>query len=562
MNLNNEIKLYILLLILLLSVFFWNLPALALSFNGSSTLSVKQTNIDKYNFLYPKGNILSLDTILMGEVFRSDFTGILNISKNHKNKIKIDNIFFELPFKKTKIEGGDFYLKYTHLSLDNLKIRGVNINHVPVKDKISLTTSFGRCKEKKETINEDINHNGLLDYGEDKNNNNQLDVSDGIFSQFIASTRFNLFISKNIDLSLNYFNIQDKYNSIANPKNIYSYSTVTPIKNNHFSLNGNISLYKKRVLNSHRLLFEYNFSQFDQNTKDNQKYIDDHAYKITLNNKIDKTNFDITYFLINPEYKTAGNLYLQNNQKGYKLHLFHQTKLFSMGIKGKFYKDNINTIPIKNTIIQPNLIFNLPHWPKLNLNHKLLYKKRIFLESLSPQKIENKEKTYSLGISHSIKSLSYFVNLQLSNYLNNSSYKSNYIPPEYQNFSFNINLNTCPQKSKKLSSNLFFSYNKFKNLDSRDFDQNYQANITTSYTLLPGKLLFSPLCEISRHYQKKDVLKYLRLKKRVFGGEWKYYFSTNQSLSFLYKNIKQKDLENEKESFKSDILSIETTIIF
>lgn len=540
----------------------YSLPAIAFSFAGSSTLSTKQTNINKYNFLYPEGNTLSLNTILMGEVFQSNFTGLLNIHKDHENKIKIENIFFEFPFKKTKLNIGDFYLKHTPLSLDNIEIRGVNIKHHLVKNKISFSISYGRSEEEKEALNEDINQNGFLDYGEDKNNNNQLDASDGIFTQFIAATTFNLTISKNINLNLNYFNLQDKYNSIANPKSIYPHSTITPLKNDHFNLDGYVSLYKKGAYRSHCLLFEYNHSQFDQDAKDNQKYIDDQAYKITLNNKIGKTNFDITYFLINPEYKTAGNLYLQNNQEGFKLYTLHQIKFFFVEVKGESYKDNINTIPIKNTVIKSNLIFALTHWPKFNLGSKLGHKKRIFSEHLSPQKIEKKETTYSLGISQSIKNLSYFTNLQFSNYLNNSSYKSNYKPPDYQNFSLNINLNTYPQKNKKLSTNLYLLYNIFKNMSNRDFDQTYQVNITASYKLLSEKLTFSPLCEITKRYEKKNLVKNLRLNKEVFGSEWKYSFSTNQSLSFLYKKIKQKDFEDEQESFKSDILALETTITF
>lgn len=556
-----KLKFLTLFLILLLHLLQSSL-VLALSFTGSGTFSAKQTNIDKYNFLYPKGNIFSFNTILMGEVFQSDFTGILNINKDQENKIKIENVFFELPFSKTNLSMGDFYLQYTPLSLDNLKTRGINIKHTLIKDKVSFFISYGRCGEKKEAINEDINQNGILDYGEDKNNNNQLDIKDGIFDQFIAATRLNFFVSQNMNINLNYFNIQDKCNSIVNPKSIYPHSTVTPLKNNHLSLNGNISLYKRRTLQSHYLLFEYNFSQFDQNTQDNQKHEDRHAYQITLNNKIDKINFDIIYFLINPDYKTAGNLYLQNNQRGYKLHISHQAKLFFLGVKGELYQDDINATPTKNIIIKPNLVFNLLCWPKLNLEYKLLSKKRMYLKSSSPQRIEKKEKTYSLGISQSIKNLSYFANLQFSNYLNNSFYQSGYIPPDYQNISLNINLNTYPQKNKKLSSNIYLSYNGFKNIDNEDLSQVYQANIQISYKLFPEKLIFSPLYEMTRCYQKKDSLSNLKLRRDILGSEWKYYFSTNQSLSLLYKNIKQKDIENEEENFKSDILTLETTIIF
>ncbi|MFH1449221.1 MAG: hypothetical protein ABIG09_02255 [bacterium] len=535
------------------------LEAFAFPLNGSATLSTKQININKYSSLYQEGNTFSLKSILMGKMISSDFTGLININKD-KDSLNVENLFLEMPYQDTKMEIGDFYLRYTSFGLDNLKIRGINLEHSLIKDKASLFSSYGLSQEKREALSEDVNQNNLIDYGEDKNQNGQLDSYDGIFAQFITATRINLKMFKNTNLNLNYFKIQDKASSIANPKEVYPYSIVTPIGNNHLSLDGDISLYGKGKY-LHRLLFEYNRSYFDLDTKDVQEYKADDAYQITLANKISKTNFNLTYFHIKPDYKTAGNLFLLSNQRGFKLHTLFSAKSISLNMDNESYQDNLdkinNLLTTKTNIFKSNLNLTLSSWPKLSFGHKLSRKKSNFLSSLSPSKISKKEETFSFGVTQNFEDLGYFVNTQLSNYLNNSLYKSEYKPAPCQNITLNLNLNTYPKK-KGFSTSSYLAYNRFTNKGTGDCDESGQVNLGASYYLIPAKLIFSPEYKITIRFFNKE----LRSKNQVLGWQGKYYFSINKVFSLSYKNIRQEDPENERECFKSHLFELETTLVF
>lgn len=303
--------------------------------------------------------------------------------------------------------------------------------------------------------------------------------TDGTFSRYVYGIQERVELPKNFTVNTSYVFSDDNEKSLDWDKGEWGPS-LTPVKNGVWGMGVNWGSGGGIELNG-----EYAYSNYWEEPKESaKKKFRDYSFKFESSLEREKFSFEAAYERIEPHFFSLASPEVTNDRAGYELLTGYQGMSFAnLSLGFNEYRDNLAGDPSEVTSTQSILTgvldFDIDKLPDMTIGYSLnlmLGKPRSALE--------NNTQTVSLGLSHSLKSISLYSSGQLSNFRDKTD-SSNDLSTLTGSFILTSSL------AQAISVNSGVTLTRTRDLDDKSIDKSQSYSLSVNWGVIPQRFTVS-----------------------------------------------------------------------
>ncbi|NIM03474.1 hypothetical protein GTN66_04925 [bacterium] len=391
---------------------------------------------------------------LIGRFFDRAFS--LNVYTYHtvEDKFDLDTILFNYYSPLFTLSAGDIMPGFSHLTLYGLGALG---GAIVTEGKFSTGLVVARSEEAVKGSTS----------------------TDGTFSRYVYGIQERVELPKNFAVNTSYVFSDDNEKSLDWDKGEWGPS-LAPVRNGVWGMSVNWESGGGIELNG-----EYAYSNYWEEPKGAAKEkFRDYGFKFESSLEREKFSFEAAYERIEPHFFSLASPEVTNDRAGYELLTGYQGISFAnLSLGFNEYRDNLAGDPSEVTSTQSILTgvldFDIDKLPDMIIGYSLnlmLGKPRSALE--------NNTQTFSLGLSHSLGSISLYSSGQLSNFRDKTD-SSNDLSTLTGSFSLTSGL------AQAISITSGITLTRTRDLDDKSIDKSQSYSLSVNWGVIPQRFTVS-----------------------------------------------------------------------
>ncbi len=361
--------------------------------------------------------------------------------------------------------------------------------------------------------------------------------TDGTFSRYVYGLQEKVELPKNFTINTSYVFSDDNEKSLDWDKGEWG-PGLTPVTNGVWGMGINWESGAGIELDG-----EYAYSNYWEEPKDSAKRkFNDCGFKFASSWEREKFSFEASYERIEPDFFSLASPEVTNDRAGYELLTGYQGISFAnLSLGFNEYRDNLAKDPSEVTSTQSILAgavdFDIDKLPDMVVGYSLnlmLGKPRSALE--------NNTQTFSLGLSHSLESLTLYSSGQLSNFRDKTD-SSNDLSTLTGSFSLTGTL------TRALSITSGITLTRTRDLDDHSIDKSQSYSLSVNWGVIPQRFTVSTWGTVVVA-KSNDLLVPVDNVTTNASLEFSYSFMTGLTLNLGYELDAYKDDEDASNNYE------------
>jgi len=449
---------------------------------------------------------------LIGRLLDKAFS--LNVYTYHTadNRFDLDTILFNYYGSLFTLSAGDIMPSFSTLSLYGLGARG---GAIVTEGRFSTALVVARSEE---AVKGSTSTNGT-------------------FSRYVYGIQEKVELPLNLGISTSYVFSDDNEKSLDESEGEWGPS-LTPVKNGVAGIGVNWKSGGGIELNG-----EYAYSDYWQDTEGypNEK-VSDYGFKLESSIERGKFSFDASYERIEPDFFSLASPEITNDRAGYEI----LTDYEGLGLAGlslgfNEYRDNLAQDPSEVTSTQSiftgALELDMRRLPDVTVGYSL---NRMVGEPRSA--LENNTQSFSLGLSHSLKSLSLSSNGQLSEFRDRTDSSH-----DLSTLTGTFNLTSSLTQSFSITSGVTLT--RTRDLVDRSMDRSESYTLSINCRVIPQRFTISAWGTLVST-KSNDATTPADNATTDVSLEFSYSFKTGLALTLGYEFDAYRDAEDSSNNYE------------